>query len=563
MTNTSPDQDVTRSEAPAPASPAQGSTTAWPRRALERLRAQRRLGRAVLLAAPIFVVWLLLVITGLRGVDFGFHWDEEPWHIAPVRAAIANGVLLPRSYIYPGFDKWLVMAPAAVEALRVGLETAFDPAPMQAAMVAAANKPDYLLSARRVFIVVSSFGVLWTYGAALAFGLRWWAALAAACAFGLSWELAYHSRFVATDALLTQFSALVLMTLGLYFRTRRAHWLYAAAVAAGFATGTKYTGVFLLLPILLASLLTRLSKQTPWELDLLAEVRRGIALCAVAFAAYVVTTPSTLLDPFLFIREVRWISALYEGAHGGYTAKSGWDHARIAFEFLSIGYFSRFKLLAVTLFATALVGLGLWLRRDRLVVAVLLVFPIAFLTVFCYKFRIVSVRNYLFLTPILSLFIGRAFTELAARISRPAARGLLAVPLLAAFGLQAGWLVWAGESIRKVDPAKYVRDALDYAARRPETTFRLSSKVRSIAVSKKMPIPPNVTGARDAETVVFFARADGPDGRIWKSNDPFQAKAVFGPGDVNFDWYSSWWGNDRVVVMTLEKARATKVPLAL
>jgi hypothetical protein len=31
---------------------------------------------------------------------------------------------------------------------------------------------------------------------------------------------------------------------------------------------------------------------------------------------------------------------------------------------------------------------------------------------------------------------------------------------------------------------------------------------------------------------------------------------------VNFNWYAGWLGRDHLVVMSLEKARATGVPLA-
>ncbi|HEX6764229.1 MAG TPA: glycosyltransferase family 39 protein [Polyangiaceae bacterium] len=531
----------------------------------ERFRGPRAraVARALLLCSPVAVVWLVFVVSGLRGVDYGFHWDEEPWHLVPVRNAVASGILLPRSYIYPSFDKWLVLWPSLGAALGAGLEQSFDPAAMQAAMVKAVNAPDYLLSARRLFIVVSSLGILWTYGAALAFRMRWWAALVAASGLGLSWEFAYHSRFVATDALLTQFSALVVFMIALFFRNGRVRWLQAASVAAGLATGTKYTGVCLLLPILFASVLIHVVNRPPWEMRLFPEIRRAASFCAIAFVAYLVTTPSTLLDPFLFLTETQWITRVYAGPHGGYTAASAWDHARIVFLFLSLGYFSPYKIVAACAFAGSLVGFGLWVRRDRKVAAVLAIVPILFVTAFCYKFRIVTVRNYMFLAPFLSLFLARAVSDVAERISKPLVSRLLAVPLAVVGVAQAVWLVQAGESIRHLDPRADVREALAYVAHHPETRFRLSGQVLAIAKQEKLAIAQNASSKRNAEQVVFFARAEGPDTRVWQSNDPFQAKAVFGPREVNFDWYSSWSGHDRVVVMTLEKARATKVPFTM
>ncbi len=514
------------------------------------------IGRGLLLISPAFALWLLLVVTGLRGVDYGLHWDEGPFHLAPVRNAVASGILLPRSYIYPTFDKWLVLWPSLVVTLRTGLDTAFDTAKMQQAMLAAVDAPTYLLSVRRIFIVLSSLGVFWMYGAALALRMKWWVALLAASGIALSWEHAYHARFVAADCLLTQFTALVLFLVAVFMRTGKKEWLYAASVAAGLGTGTKYTGVFLLLPILLASSFTLPRKK------IFAHALRGALLCGSAFVAYLVITPGTLLDPFAFIWETRFITKAYEGSHGGYTAAGGWDHGRIVFQFLSLAYFSAYRPLAIALFALAIVGIGFWIRGDWRTATLLLICPVTFLITFCSNYRIVTVRNYLWVAPFLSLFMARAVMEAHDRLRWSIAKKALYVVLVALALLQATWLVRAGESIRRVNPNAYVRRALAYVARHAETRFHLSPQVVNIATSRRMTIPPNVGTTKESSEIVFFARAEGPGPWEWKSNDPFQTKAVFGPHEVNFSWYTSWAGTDRVVVMTIEKARATLAPVA-
>jgi len=62
--------------------------------------------------------------------------------------------------------------------------------------------------------------------------------------------------------------------------------------------------------------------------------------------------------------------------------------------------------------------------------------------------------------------------------------------------------------------------------------------------------------------VVFFARGDGPTPYVWKVNDRWLVEAVFGPRELNFNWYSTWSGHDRVVVMKIDKARSFGVALA-
>jgi hypothetical protein len=122
--------------------------------------------------------------------------------------------------------------------------------------------------------------------------------------------------------------------------------------------------------------------------------------------------------------------------------------------------------------------------------------------------------------------------------------------------------VRAAESIRHVDPAAYVREAVAYVAAHPGHRFRLSAQVSKLAADQRLSLPGNAVAGDNtaADRVVLFARAEGPNPFKWQANDPWLADAVFGPREVSFFWYSSWSGHDRVVVMTADKARATGVP---
>jgi hypothetical protein len=317
-------------------------------------RAHRRtLGRYLLVAAPALALWLLFLITGLRGADFGFHWDELESHVDPTRKMVASGVLVPRIYTYPMLTKWLILLPALPSAIGPYLSGG-DPAGMQSAMLATMNAPTYLLTLRQLFIVISSTTVLWVYAGALLLGHRPWQALLAASGIGLSWEFAYHARFVVPDCLVATFSSLALVALAAFFRTKRSVYLYGAAVVAGLATGTKYPGVFLLLPVLLAGALT-LPRRA-----IFAHAFRLAALSGLAFAVYLVTTPATVIDPFEFIRGTRFISNYYATMkHGGYTVESAWVHTKLVLQYLSLAFFSAYLPLAIGLFVASLAGADL------------------------------------------------------------------------------------------------------------------------------------------------------------------------------------------------------------
>jgi len=186
----------------------------------------------------------------------------------------------------------------------------------------------------------------------------------------------------------------------------------------------------------------------------------------------------------------------------------------------------------------------------------------------------------LMLAPYLSLFMARGVgwlaewaSELGARTDRRTT-GQRVLLRAGAVGLglvgvaQAWWLVTAGESIRHVTPEAEVRDAFEYVREHPGTKFQLSPRVREVGAALGLFVPSNaaksgafaVTDA-NADAVVLFARAEGPSPFKIPSNDPFLTLAVLGPREVNFDWYSSWTGHERVIVMS--RAKATHAGVAL
>jgi hypothetical protein len=142
------------------------------------------------------------------------------------------------------------------------------------------------------------------------------------------------------------------------------------------------------------------------------------------------------------------------------------------------------------------------------------------------------------------------------------ARRSLAGVLVATAVVQAIWLVRAAESIRTAEPKGEVKDAIAYVAGHAGLRFRLSDRVRKLALEQQLVLPPNVTDDHDAERFVLFGQADGPGPWHWRTNDPWLAEAVFGPREVSIFWYATWTGRDRVLIMTRDKARGTGVPIA-
>ncbi|MEN8183991.1 MAG: hypothetical protein ABFS46_15805, partial [Myxococcota bacterium] len=79
-------------------------------------RAPRASGPARRWIVVALVPMTLFVATGVRGIDFGFHWDEG-YHVGNLRDALDSGTLLPAGFRYPSLSHWLCLAALAPEAI--------------------------------------------------------------------------------------------------------------------------------------------------------------------------------------------------------------------------------------------------------------------------------------------------------------------------------------------------------------------------------------------------------------------------------------------------------------
>ncbi len=502
---------------------------------------------------PLAGLFAFFVFTEFRGIDFGLHWDEVDWQIRPVQDMVTTGLFMPRAAIYPAFSKWLILLPALVSGLEKALAVGFRPNLIQSAMLETVSRPEYLLTARRLFVVVSGLSLVWVYCAALTLRLRVWEAFLAAATLGLSWEFAYHSRWVATDCITVQFCALTLWLLLLYLRGARREVLYAAAVATGCAIGTKFP----VAPLLVAVLGVGASKIAPYRLR--AQISRAFALSLTAVLAFLVTTPAALLEPFKFVELAQYISTRYYHGHYGYTVGLGWDHVWHVLLYFGLWFFSPYHTFSLVLSAGVIAGMAVWWRRDRRVALLLIGFPIAFLFFFCFHYAAIQVRNYLLLAPCFALLLAGAVGALVDWLPHFALRALLATGLVAGALANAAFLVGAAESIRHHSAQDDVAQALAYAASQPNSSFRLSNEVKNIARSAHVSLPPNTRGAHP-DHVIFFVPAEGPSGYDWPGTDPLAFERIFGPGEVNLNLYPTWFGEPHVGVMTVAQAHRIGLP---
>jgi len=484
-------------------------------------------------AVAVAVVWVLFVVAGWRGIDFGEHWDEER-HLRIARHAVDTGVLLPHDYWYPSLTWVTTFFSAIPELIRAAIDG--DRAPLQALMAT----PSFTLRVRFVFVVFTSVSLFAIFGLLVRWRRRPFEAALAAALLGTSWELGYHARWITPDAVMVLWASLLLAGLLLSERANAWRgWSWVAVVAAGLCTASKYTAGLMLVPCLLA-----VAWQTaPWP----TRVAR-LASTSVVFAlVYLFITPGTVIEAPTFFVDVRTQANVYGSkGHTGYNVGGVFDHTFKMLRYFTVTFSSPSVL--ASLLVAALVPVGAWQlwRESRRSAIFVLLFP---------------VRNLLVVAP--SFFVLAAVGAGVVAQRLPARAAVIWQGLLVAVVVGNGaFAISAAESIRARGTDRFVAELAAFVDAHPDEQFVASPRVMTAlhdfdgrARSQLLPAPTPAT-----RRVLVFG-TESLARRRWPANDPFLTERWFGPLEVNYNIYPTWQGDDRIVLMSVEAARAVRMPL--
>ena len=360
----------------------------------------------------------------------------------------------------------------------------------------------------------------------------------------VTWELAYHSRWVAPDGVLVTFAAFALLGTTLAcLEPKRRMALVGGALAAGAACGTKWPAGLLLLPVLLAAWfgVERATRRT----QLLALLGMG----GWFSLAYLVSTPGTFLDADTVLEALQVQQGRYGSGHLGHTVGRGADHLFRVLEYFSLVFFSRFPLVSLVFLGASLVGVASLVRESGRLALVFGSFPVAYLLFFS-AYPVMIPRNYLVLAPFLAVLAARGIVVLVQQLPRGAPRRVALAGVGALLLLDAAWLVHAGESIRVGDKAVFVRELASYLDDHPDTRYAASETIlRHLRQLDGTPRPHVVPRPlEEADEVVFYA-SEAYGHLVGMRTRHDLTRATFGPLDVNLNYYPSWLGEDRIVVL--------------
>lgn len=263
--------------------------------------------------------WILLLVVlvafSLRvwGIGFGLPYDYHPDEHQYVSEAVhflTEGDLNPHRFNNPTLYKYVLFIEYTMSYVLGKVIGAFQDCLDFEALWA--NDPtQFFLSGRLTTAGLSTVTIILVYMIGKrAYGRR--QGLIAALLLSFTFLHARDSHYAVNDVPLAFMACMALLYCIRLMRSR-SWWAYlGVGIAGGLATSIKHTGVFLILPLFLAHVLSH-HAGPPTSLAKIVDRRVVIALLVFA-VAYVLGTPYSLLDHETFTRDV--VKMYERGVHG-------------------------------------------------------------------------------------------------------------------------------------------------------------------------------------------------------------------------------------------------------
>jgi hypothetical protein len=174
------------------------------------------------------------------------------------------------------------------------------------------------------------------------------------------------------------------------------------------------------------------------------------------------------------------------------------------------------------------------------------------------------VRNLLVLGPFLAILSARGTCFIYERFKFKIIKPLVITFILFLLTINGIWLIYAGESIRKNEPLTLIQNLDAYISKRPDTHFSVSPQVsQALAVLKKK-TPKNINNHPSEKADVAIFLASEMFRHLGEPNIPANRRHLtttwFGPYEVNFNYYPTWKGSNRILFMPMGQARDLGFP---
>ena len=512
---------------------------------------------------PVVPVLVCFLWASFYGLNFGVHWDEATAKFLSIKDTLQTGVFLQggntpgAAYNYGGLNYLLTWAGFAPEISHFLIHDPFTLEAFSAAIRPGLFELPVKMRVRKLYLLLCALSIVWLYSLTLVLGRSRIEALLAAAILAASWEFAYHSRWIAPDVVMMQFALLSFLCLAMGMTRKTERWFYFAAVAAGLATGTKYTGA-LVLPFVVAGV-----SHMQWResRSLSSILKWSTRLIGMAVVTFVTTSPGILLDPFHFVGEIKYQQHIYATSWFGYTVRAGLPHLSAILKYFSLVLFSHYWFISVVFALFCIVGLVALTLELRSPSLLAIVFTVVYVGYFSAQ-AVMIVRNLLVVVPFLCLGAARGIIVFSERLGTRS-RLIFATILAISFAVNYGWEVYSAVQIKhRYHPEYFSKQFLDYVSKSPSGTVLLSTKLLNHLQQSTHQIPQNLVNNPDLpHSKVAFLQSEGPDvhWENWPSNWWGMYEVTFGSQEVNLDAYPTFVGNERIIVTSSEHFK--KLPL--
>lgn len=531
---------------------------------------ERRRGLAAI--AAFSLLWGFAVWETVRAVDFGFHADE-PRMIDSLAASARSGNLLPGAYNQPSLAHDLglvVLAPKALPIVREARDDAmtrpweygYEGVRKRVDVIRQAldsklqpyvRSPAFLLRLRTAFAFLTMLAPIWTALAAWSWRRKIADALVAGALVALSWEVAYHARWIAPDALMMMLASLSLACLGAAERSEKpARWLYAAAAAAGLAFAARYSGALMFL--LVIATIVRVGLRREGDRRSGFPIRQLVVATALFLGLFALLSPGVWIDPLRTLTDLTFEQWHYQHeGQGGHTVTSVWLHLWFILKWIGAASLSRYAPLAIACSLLSLVGLVALARREPLRLALWMVPPLVTIVWFA-AHDIMIARDLLLVVPFLAVLSGVGVGWVHDALSTRG-RLFLVVPLVAggAMFFNAYWAQASARSILERKNKDVGALTRTWVGEHPRVKIRPSRRVCGDLGGGCRPSMDRQD--RAGCRAMFWMSELEPRGK-WPSNSPHFELLGVGPFEVNLDYYAAWSGDDRVVMLPCDKMDA-------
>jgi len=473
------------------------------------------------------------ILISAIALDFGRHWDEII-QFDLVHDALNDKTTFPTDfYNYPSLTYWLAF-------IGYGIATRFNivyPSDLVTT--------DAYEFTRLIFVIASTSIAVWLYLALRKF-VRESIALAMSLMSLASYQFAYHSRWIAPDAVLAAVFALFIWVFCNAASTGRLRWFYASFVVAGIAASTKWQGAILVVPsLLLVGRLNLVDRRTRKRV-----VLAGIGIFVVVV---VVITPGLLFQTGEAIKDIRFELNHYATTHGTIygvapnDVSSHFQYVANMLAYLSLNLTSRFWYISLALFVLSFFGAYCLSRKDKLI-SFGIAMPAVLLFLLFANQSVFIVRNFLVFLPVILFFAGFAINSIQKDVARQ-----LTVLCLFVFSLLG--MIGNFSDARDVGPNwqevafRKLNSEID---NHPNREYFLSPGVQSLVSEFDDHGYPNLVecSARTQNIVMLASELSRFNGALREL--PALRDGTYktlGQNEVDFDFYPSWAGNDRILIM--------------